>query len=269
MIRDPYKTVRFAVIIPTYNRAGILEQAVRSVMRQTFTDWELCVVDDASTDDTVEHMRAYCYDERIHLVRLEQNCGESFARNVGIDETQSELVAFLDSDCLWYPTYLEKVNAAFLSQAAPDVVSTFIEAIKWDPAADRTEDDWAPWINLPFRLHHMTKRSIWLGPSQVALKRDLLQRVGYYDNYIDEAEDAELWGRLYMKGARWCFINEVLFTSRRHMQSQTTERQTMTPEQKLARWDQRKAAIAIGGPRTLRFAEIGCRKDDPFVVHSV
>lgn len=97
----------FSVILPTYNRAAQLQEAIQSVLHQTFEEFELLVVDDASTDDTQKVI------ERIDGVRVRYllhstNRGASAARNTGIREAQGDFLAFLDSDDRWHPTKLEK-----------------------------------------------------------------------------------------------------------------------------------------------------------------
>ena len=88
------------IIIPTYNRAHLLGRAIRSVLTQTFHNWELIVVDDASTDNTKEV--AYSFqDPRIHYLCHETNRGGPAARNTGIREARGLYIAFLDSDDEW------------------------------------------------------------------------------------------------------------------------------------------------------------------------
>src|SRR5215831_13870333 len=90
----------FSVIIPTYNRATCVGRAIESVLRQTFQDYELIVVDDGSTDKTAEVVRQY--GERIVFVS-QPNRGVSAARNAGVSRAAGDWVAFLDSDDEWLP----------------------------------------------------------------------------------------------------------------------------------------------------------------------
>ena len=95
-----------SVIIPTHNRSDLLPRAMKSVFAQTFQDWEMIVVDDASTDDTEDVVRSF-RDERVRYVRLERNSGPSCARNVGISNARARYLAFLDSDDECLPDKLE------------------------------------------------------------------------------------------------------------------------------------------------------------------
>lgn len=98
---------KISVIIPTYNREKTIERAVRSVLEQTYTDFELLVIDDGSTDGT-ESLIEKIIDERIRYIKLKENGGPSNARNAGVRLAEGEWVAFQDSDDFWYPDKLEK-----------------------------------------------------------------------------------------------------------------------------------------------------------------
>jgi hypothetical protein len=94
-----------SVILPTYNRAGFVGEAIESVRAQVFTEWELIVVDDGSDDNTQDLVASFLSDHRISYVRQEKS-GSSTARNRGLDATKAPLVAYIDSDNLWYPDFL-------------------------------------------------------------------------------------------------------------------------------------------------------------------
>lgn len=104
----PTPAARVAVVIPVYNREGSILRAIDSVRRQTYGDFELIVVDDASTDRTVATVVAGCDDPRLRLLRHAANQGAAAARNTGIRATQAKFVAFLDSDDEWAADKLER-----------------------------------------------------------------------------------------------------------------------------------------------------------------
>lgn len=102
-----------SVITPAWNAAEFLRETIDSVRAQTFTDWELVLVDDGSTDDTVAIVESYrALDPRVRLVR-QPNSGPSTARNHGMRVAVGEFFAFLDSDDTWHPTFLEAQLAVF------------------------------------------------------------------------------------------------------------------------------------------------------------
>jgi len=113
-----------SVIIPCYNRAHIIAQAIGSVREQTLQDWELVTVDDGSADDLAGALAPIVkVDERIRFVRHAGNRGGAAARNTGIEAARGRFVAFLDSDDTWMPSKLERQTAAVLS--APEPENTF------------------------------------------------------------------------------------------------------------------------------------------------
>jgi glycosyltransferase involved in cell wall biosynthesis len=98
---------RVSVIIPTYNRVGVLYYALNSVLNQTMQDFEVFVVDDASTDKTSDYI-ASISDPRVRYIRLPTNRFAAAARNAGMEQATGEYIAFLDSDDQWWPSKLEK-----------------------------------------------------------------------------------------------------------------------------------------------------------------
>ena len=106
-----------SVVIPAYNRAAQIRLAIDSVLRQSFSDFELLVVDDGSTDGTRDVVRGIA-DPRLRLIETPRNMGASAARNLGIAEARAPWVAFQDSDDEWLPLKLEKQMARLLAPGA-------------------------------------------------------------------------------------------------------------------------------------------------------
>ncbi|WP_426733191.1 glycosyltransferase family 2 protein [Myxococcus faecalis] len=109
----------FSVVIPTYNRAALLERTLASVFAQEETDYEVLVVDDGSTDGTLELLAGQ--GERVRVLR-QHNAGPGVARNAGIREAKGEYVAFLDSDDVWFPWTLATYRKVLREQGMPSVV---------------------------------------------------------------------------------------------------------------------------------------------------
>lgn len=109
-----------SVVIPTYNRAGLLRRSVDSVLAQTVADLEVIIVDDASQDDT-PRVAGEIGDPRVRYIRLEKNSGADAARNAGIEAAAGEYIAFQDSDDVWLPHKLE-TQLAQLRDTGADVV---------------------------------------------------------------------------------------------------------------------------------------------------
>lgn len=115
-----------SVVIPTYNRSGYVVEALDSVLRQTYPDYEVIVVDDGSTDGTHEALKPY--RDRIRYVRQE-NLGEGAARNLGVSHARGEYVAFLDSDDMWEPEFLAATMEAFKRFPEARMVTTNFKMI--------------------------------------------------------------------------------------------------------------------------------------------
>lgn len=97
-----------SIIMPSYNTAEYIAESIQSVLEQSYTDWELLVVDDCSTDKTDEVIKPYLTDGRIKYYKNEKNCGAAVSRNRALREAKGQWIAFLDSDDLWMPDKLEK-----------------------------------------------------------------------------------------------------------------------------------------------------------------
>jgi len=113
-----------SVIIPTFNRANLIGRAIKSVLAQTYRDFELIIVDDGSTDDTRQVVASFA-DKRIRYLRHEHNQGQNPALNTGVRAAKGQFIAFLDSDDEWLPTYLERVLEVFAQDRTMGMVYTW------------------------------------------------------------------------------------------------------------------------------------------------
>lgn len=182
------------VIIPTYNRAKLLMQAIESVRAQSVRVGRILIVDDGSTDETVAQVRALvAEDPRIELL-VQANAGANAARNAGIATVATALVAFLDSDDRWRPTKLECQLDAWARRPAAVASFTGILAVDgdrqlfhYDVPVDPTLDD--------LRRHNA------LGTTSTAVVEvDVLRRVGGFDPGLPSCQDWDLWLRLRREG---------------------------------------------------------------------
>lgn len=97
-----------SIITPNYNASKYISETIESVINQTYTNWELIIVDDCSTDDSVQIIKQFQkLDSRIQLLRLKQNSGPAIARNRGIDACNGKFMTFIDADDLWLPKFIE------------------------------------------------------------------------------------------------------------------------------------------------------------------
>lgn len=102
-------TTNVSIITPSYNSAQYIGRTIDSILKQTYENWELLIIDDCSTDQSRAVIQQYVkQDSRIKLLCLEQNSGAAVARNTGIEQATGRFIAFLDSDDTWHPEKLEK-----------------------------------------------------------------------------------------------------------------------------------------------------------------
>lgn len=104
-----------SIVMPSYNTAKYIGNSIQSVLAQTYTDWELIIVDDCSTDNTDEIVNKYLDDKRIRYLKNEVNSGAALSRNYALREAKGRWIAFLDSDDLWHPKKLER-QIAFMEE---------------------------------------------------------------------------------------------------------------------------------------------------------
>lgn len=97
-----------SIIMPSFNTAKYIEESIKSVLAQTYTNWELIIVDDCSTDNTDEIVQPFLSDDRIKYFKNEKNSGAAVSRNKALREAKGKWIAFLDSDDLWLPEKLER-----------------------------------------------------------------------------------------------------------------------------------------------------------------
>ncbi len=188
-MRTRSKTPLVSVIIPTYNRGWTIKEAIDSVLEQDFSDYELIIVDDGSTDNTADILQSY--GNTITVIH-QSNKGVSAARNRGIGASAGRLIAFLDSDDIWLPQKLSRQVEFFNNH--PDAL------------INQTEEQWirnGVRVN-PKKRHHkfsgmIFERSLELclvSPSAVMLRRQLFETVGLFDESLPACEDYDLWLRI-------------------------------------------------------------------------
>jgi len=182
------KPPQVSVIIPTYNRAWCLREAVDSALGQGFRGFELIVVDDGSSDETPQMLLGY--GSALRMLR-QDNRGVSAARNAGIAAARGELIAFLDSDDIWLPGKLARQVEFF--RRHPEALICQTEEL-WVKNGCRVN---------PGRRHRKRGGMIFepsldlclVSPSAVMLRRGLFDRVGIFDERLPACEDYDLWLR--------------------------------------------------------------------------
>jgi glycosyltransferase involved in cell wall biosynthesis len=198
-----------SVIIPTYNSAGYLKDAVDSVLAQTFKDFEVLIIDDGSTDDTEAVMRNY--EAPVRYIRQE-NRGVSEARNRGIEESRGRWVAFLDADDTWYPHKLERQTAALRSSSEARVCYSAFMTVRSDlaPIGLRRSN------RQQSALDDLLMRGNVVGSiCTVLAEKSLFEVAGRFDPSLSQCADWDMWVRLAAL-TEFLYVDEALVTYRQH-----------------------------------------------------
>jgi glycosyltransferase involved in cell wall biosynthesis len=197
---------KVSVIIPTYNRAEFLRSAVISVLNQTFQNFEIIVVDDASKDHTQEVVNSLS-DKRIRYIRHEKNKRVSAARNTGIVHSKSDYVAFLDDDDEWLPAKLQK--QLDLLEASPPIVGVVYTGIFVVEESSRKILASSFPRNRGNVFEEILTQNRIAQTSTFLLRKECFERVGLFDEDIDFGEDYDMWLRI-SKEFQFEYINELL-----------------------------------------------------------
>jgi glycosyltransferase involved in cell wall biosynthesis len=181
-----------SIVIPCYNQAHYLSDALHSVLGQTFTDWDVIIVNDGSTDNTAEIVSQFT-DPRIRYI-YQENQGLGGARNSGIQAAQGEMIALLDSDDVWEPKYLEEMLDRLNGYSEAAAVYCGIQHIN-----SRGQPLGKPSVkNVRPEAFHQTiiYEGNWLIPGAVIFRKKLADEVGLFDESLLGVEDTDLWLRL-------------------------------------------------------------------------
>lgn len=210
----------FSVVVPSYNAAGTIGSAIRSVLGQTRSDFELIVVDDRSTDGSAAIIKSFVSDKRVTLIEREQNGGQSAARNTGIGRATGQYICLLDSDDVWLPRYLEAMAQTFEAHPRASVVYT---------------DAWVLYDGI-CRILRRTAMETYRPPTiprapaeflralleygnfvyySAAIRGSALRDIGGYNEALRGAPDYELWMRLAATGHTFVRCDEILAIYRR------------------------------------------------------
>jgi glycosyltransferase involved in cell wall biosynthesis len=184
--------LRFTTIMPVYNHVDYVEEAVRSVREQIFTDWQLIIVDDGSTDGSAELLdKLAAQDERIEVIH-QSNAGPAAARNAALPVARGQWLTYLDSDDVWLPDALDAYDR-FL-QDHPDV--QFVYGYRHRLNEDGTVTESAgEFQDAPTGTKELFGR-MYLSHLCVCYRRELMDEVGGYDGNLRSCEDYELYLRM-------------------------------------------------------------------------
>jgi glycosyltransferase involved in cell wall biosynthesis len=199
----------FSIVISVYNKADYIENTLKSVVNQSFDDFEIIVVNDGSSDNSLEIINSI-NDDRISVITTE-NLGASMARNKGIEESNSDFIALLDGDDYWDKDYLKTIYDAISIFPNQKVFSVAIaqkyknKIVPVNYSFNQTET---------FRIHNFfesSKKYSLLSSSSVVFHKAIIKQTGKFDPNIVSGQDTDLWIRF---GLHYdiVFINKELVT---------------------------------------------------------
>ncbi len=213
-------TPTVSVVIPFY-RARYLREALESVQAQTFSDYEIVVVDDGSPDREEVDRLDLGEDPRIRYFRQE-NQGPAAARNTALRAARGQLVAFLDSDDTWEPTYLQEQVDGLTRDQGLDMI--YCNALMMgQPEADRRTLMESSPPRESATCTGLLREEYTVFLSGVVARRDLILDAGLFDEQFVHGEDFDLWTRMLKGGARMGFQPRVLLNRRLHADSLSSD----------------------------------------------
>ncbi len=180
-----------SVIVPTFNRASVLPRAIESVLNQTYDDFELIIVDDASTDDTESVVTNFDRDE-INYIKLQENKGANAARNRGIHEAHGEFISFLDSDDEYLPHRLE-TSVNVLKQSSDSIVGVFHS---YEYVQDGEIQNISHVPKKKVELKDLISENLIGGLSCTMFRSKVIKEIGGLDESLPSSQDYDLYLRI-------------------------------------------------------------------------
>ncbi len=213
-----------SVIMPAYNAENYINDSINSVFSQTYTDWELIIVDDGSTDATALKVKSWIEKDNRIQYYYQENGKQGKARNLGISKSKGEYLAFLDADDLWLP---DKLNIQIIEIQKKNVDLVFSNAYifnndeifdvskKMNIQADIFYDN--NWVKFFLEMNRIPILT-------VLVKKEKVIKVGCFSEELEiqNVEDYHLWLKLLMSNCTFCSLNYILAKYRIHNNSATS-----------------------------------------------
>jgi len=199
-----------SVIVPVYNGAKFLSEAVASIWQQNYHPLEIIIVDDGSTDETAELARSLGKDIRYAYQR---NSGPAAARNKGLEMARGDIIAFLDVDDLWPPNKLQIQVTRLINDPNLDVVLGRVKFIKLPGA---------PEINIQFESPDSTLVNAYLGSG--VFRKSVFDKVGVFDETLRYSEDHDWFLRAREQGVSMTIVEQVTLHYRLHGNNMTQDK---------------------------------------------
>lgn len=217
-----------SIIIPVYNALAYLPQTLNDIEKQTYTNWEVILVDDGSNEssDAVVNQFKQCWpNKRVIFEKKSYNEGVSIARNTGMALASGKFIAFLDADDRWMPTHLSS-KIEFITTVNADLVYSTVEM--FDDKTDKPLYNWGPTVDeLEYFPDSLLSRN-FIQPSGVVMKRKLYEAIGGFSQELSIGEDFDYWLRA-LKNGNVLAYDPIITTRYRknHISAATTNRMVL------------------------------------------
>ncbi len=238
---------KVSVIIVTYNRAQFLVEAIRSVLAQSLQDFEIIVADDGSTYDTTAQLAAF--GDRVQYLRLEHRRMPEACRNRAIAMARGELIAFLDDDDIWAPTYLERQTALF--DRDPALGFTYCDVRFLYADGSISDPRMLPQHKRADKVFDHLLNGWFIQPSTQIIRRVWIDRLGPIDEDISSQGDAAFLLRLAYSAKAAC-TDEPLVFIRRHPQNLSQQREIEDVQNVIRIYERLLKRFALSLRRQLR-----------------
>lgn len=189
----------FSIVIPLYNKENFVQDTLKSVLNQTFQDFEIIVVDDGSTDKSAKKVKEF-NNPKINYFRTE-NQGASKARNVGIQKANADYICFLDADDYWYPNHLDVLYNLILDfPEAGMYCSRYLTKVSdskiIEPKFQGINNDFRGYVDDYFYSSLIYRVACTI---VVAIRKSVFDDVGMFDTNISSGQDIDMWTRIVLK----------------------------------------------------------------------
>lgn len=211
-----------SVIIPAYNAEGLILEALMSVKAQTYPDWEIIVVEDASKDRTEEIVQEFARsvgDRNVKYIRHQNNLGLSETRNTGIKQAQGEYLALLDHDDLWKDIHLETAVSKLQSELG-DLAYCTVQM--FEDGTNKLLSLWGPEKEDIEKFPTSLFAKNYIQPSAVVMRKNIIEKVGFFDPNLRKVEDLDYWLRAAAAGCKFVWIPDINCWYRKNNKSAMT-----------------------------------------------
>ncbi|GAA3610855.1 glycosyltransferase family 2 protein [Flavivirga amylovorans] len=198
MSKQPF----FSVVIPLYNKEHYIENTIKSVLNQTFIDFEIIVVNDGSTDSSLEKAEAVLSNYKDHTIIIQENKGLSASRNMGISIAKGQIIALIDADDLWHENFLKSMHGLYINfPNASFYGSDYLEKYSAKNVVETKKNINHNLKNKEFIVSDFFSTNIFqsiICQSSIAFKKEIFKTIAF-DETIDYSEDVDFYLKSFMK----------------------------------------------------------------------